>query len=96
MEYVNGGELFDVVYKKGKLTEPEAKFYFKQLIKGIEYCHQNLVAHRDLKLENLLITSSNVLKIVDFGLSNLMRDGKFLKTSCGSANYAAPEIISGK
>ena len=63
---------------------------------GIEYCHNNLVSHRDLKPENILITENNVVKIADFGLSNLMKDGKYLKTSCGSPNYAAPEVISGK
>jgi len=65
-------------------------------VSGVEYCHQYLVAHRDLKPENILIDAHNTIKICDFGLSNLMKDGKFLKTSCGSPNYAAPEIIEGK
>jgi 5'-AMP-activated protein kinase catalytic alpha subunit len=39
---------------------------------------------------------NNVVKLADFGLSNLMKDGKYLKTSCGSPNYAAPEVITGK
>lgn len=55
-----------------------------------------MIAHRDLKLENVLVGAKNSIKIVDFGLANLMKDGKFLKTSCGSLNYAAPEIIQGK
>ena len=55
-----------------------------------------MVVHRDLKPENLLLDSRNNVKIADFGLSNVMRDGHFLKTSCGSPNYAAPEVISGK
>lgn len=50
------------------------------------------VVHRDLKPENLLLDSKMSLKIADFGLSNVMRDGHFLKTSCGSPNYAAPEV----
>jgi serine/threonine protein kinase len=54
------------------------------------------VAHRDLKPENLLLDSENRVKIADFGLSNLMKDGEFLRTSCGSPNYAAPEVVSGK
>jgi len=55
-----------------------------------------MVVHRDLKPENLLLDSKNNVKIADFGLSNVMADGHFLKTSCGSPNYAAPEVISGK
>jgi 5'-AMP-activated protein kinase catalytic alpha subunit len=78
------------------MEEVIGRFYFKQILSGIEYCHQNLVAHRDLKPENILVAENNVLKIVDFGLSNLMKDGKFLATSCGSLNYASPEIIGGR
>jgi 5'-AMP-activated protein kinase catalytic alpha subunit len=54
------------------------------------------VVHRDLKPENILLDAKMHVKIADFGLSNVMRDGRFLKTSCGSPNYAAPEVISGK
>lgn len=78
------------------MSEQEAKYYFMQIVNGVEYCHHNLVTHRDLKPENILIDETNTIKIADFGLSNLMKDGKFLKTSCGSPNYAAPEVISGK
>ena len=53
------------------------------------------MAHRDLKPENILFTNGQI-KIVDFGLSNIMIDGKFLKTSCGSPNYASPEVLEGK
>ena len=60
------------------------------------HTHSHKVAHRDLKPENLLLDSENRVKIADFGLSNLMKDGEFLRTSCGSPNYAAPEVVSGK
>ncbi|KAI5067635.1 hypothetical protein GOP47_0018163 [Adiantum capillus-veneris] len=96
MEYVNSGELFDYIVEKGRLGEDEARRFFQQIISGVEYCHRNMVVHRDLKPENLLLDSKCNVKIADFGLSNVMRDGHFLKTSCGSPNYAAPEVISGK
>lgn len=96
MEYVSGGELFDYIVKHGKLKEPEARRFFQQIISGVDYCHRHMVVHRDLKPENLLLDSSLNVKIADFGLSNMMHDGEFLRTSCGSPNYAAPEVISGK
>ena len=60
------------------------------------YGHKEGIAHRDLKPENLLLTGDSKLKIGDFGLSNRICDGKYLLTSCGSPNYAAPEIIDGE
>ncbi|KAG5536558.1 hypothetical protein RHGRI_024096 [Rhododendron griersonianum] len=96
MEYVKSGELFDYIVEKGRLQEDEARSFFQQIISGVEYCHRNMVVHRDLKPENLLLHSRGNVKIADFGLSNVMRDGHFLKTSCGSPNYAAPEVVSGK
>ncbi|XP_018493121.1 SNF1-related protein kinase catalytic subunit alpha KIN10 [Raphanus sativus] len=94
MEYVNSGELFDYIVEKGRLQEDEARKFFQQIISGVEYCHRNMVVHRDLKPENLLLESKCNVKIADFGLSNIMRDGHFFKTSCGSPNYAAPEVLS--
>jgi len=97
LEYVPGGELFDYIVSHGKLSEDDARRFFQQIISGVEYCHNHMVVHRDLKPENLLIDVKNQsVKIADFGLSTMMHDGDFLKTSCGSPNYAAPEVISGK
>lgn len=96
MEYVKSGELFDYIVEKGRLPEEEARHFFQQIISGLECCHRNMVVHRDLKPENLLLDARHHVKLADFGLSNVMRDGHFLKTSCGSPNYAAPEVISGK
>ncbi|WVQ97489.1 hypothetical protein IAU59_004603 [Kwoniella sp. CBS 9459] len=97
MEYA-GEELFNYIVSKGKhgMTEDEARRFFQQMISAIEYCHRHHIVHRDLKPENLFLDSRRNIKIGDFGLSNLMTDGDFLKTSCGSPNYAAPEVISGK
>jgi len=96
MEFVPGGELFDFIVSNGRLAEPRARTMFQQLVSGVEYCHQHMVVHRDLKPENLLLDAEQQLRIADFGLSNVMKDGDFFKTSCGSPNYAAPEVISGK
>lgn len=63
---------------------------------GIEYCHKEGIVHRDLKPENILLDENNNIKIADFGLANFLEDGNFLDTSCGSPNYAAPEVISGR
>jgi 5'-AMP-activated protein kinase catalytic alpha subunit len=96
MEYVSGGELFDYIVKHGRLKEHEARRFFQQIISGVDYCHRHMIVHRDLKPENLLLDSNLHVKIADFGLSNMMLDGEFLRTSCGSPNYAAPEVISGE
>ena len=89
-------ELFDYIIQRDKMPENEARRFFQQIISAVEYCHRHKIVHRDLKPENLLLDEELNVKIADFGLSNIMTDGNFLKTSCGSPNYAAPEVISGK
>ncbi|CAI5952761.1 unnamed protein product [Closterium sp. NIES-65] len=96
MEYAENGELFDYITQRGRLTEGEARRIFQQIVAGVEYCHRRMVVHRDLKPENILLDASWTVKIADFGLGNLMTEGHFLRTSCGSPNYAAPEVISGR
>lgn len=95
LEYA-GGELFDYIVQHGKMQEDKARRFFQQIICAVEYCHRHKIVHRDLKPENLLLDENLNVKIADFGLSNIMTDGNFLKTSCGSPNYAAPEVINGK
>ncbi|GMS96817.1 hypothetical protein PENTCL1PPCAC_18992, partial [Pristionchus entomophagus] len=95
MEYANGGELYDYVSKYGSLQEQEARRIFRQITSAVLYCHKHKVAHRDLKLENILLDSNNHAKIADFGLSNYFSDKTLLNTFCGSPLYASPEIING-
>ncbi|VAH85309.1 unnamed protein product [Triticum turgidum subsp. durum] len=96
MEYCQNGDLLDYIVEKRRLQEDVARRIFQQIMSAVEYCHTNMVVHRDLKPENLLVDSKYNVKLADFGLSNVMHDGHFLKTSCGSINYAAPEVISGE
>ena len=93
-ENVQGKEFMEYLNKKGKLKEVEACKFFHQIISGLEYIHQCGIAHRDFKPENILITNDEtVLKIIDFGLSNMYKNNELLKTACGSPCYAPPEMI---
>lgn len=96
LEFAAGGELFDLIQKKDRLDENEARRIFQQIVSAIEYSHLHKMAHRDLKPENLLLDEFNNIKLIDFGLANYMKDGVSLSTACGSPNYAAPEVISGQ
>lgn len=98
MEHVNAGELFDYIVRHERVDDVTAAKFFKQILDGVEYLHENGVCHRDLKPENLLLEKgSNNLKIIDFGLSNLYKfPHETLQTACGSPCYAAPEMIAGK
>lgn len=97
LEFITGGELFDKIVHHGRLSEAESRRYFQQLIDGVDYCHIKGVYHRDLKPENLLLDSQGNLKISDFGLSASPGEGvNILKTTCGTPNYVAPEVLSHK
>ncbi|KAK4530461.1 hypothetical protein CCYA_CCYA04G1318 [Cyanidiococcus yangmingshanensis] len=95
-EYADGGELFDYLVKRGSLEPDEARHFFRQIIEGVDYCHQRYIVHRDLKPENLLLDKEHRIKIADFGMASMLPPGSMLETSCGSPHYAAPEIISGE
>ena len=95
-EYANGKDFLDYLVEKKKLDEQEACKYFQQIISAIEYLHKQGISHRDLKPENMILTKSNDLKLIDFGLSNTYAQGELLSTACGSPCYAAPEMLEGK
>ena len=96
MEDCENGELFNLILEKHKLGEEESAYFYFQLINGLEYIHINNIIHRDLKPENLLLTKNNILKIIDFGLSNYNTCDNLLSTPCGSPCYASPEMVSGE
>jgi len=98
LEYCPDGELFDYIVERDRLTEDEARHFFRQIVAAVAYIHNKGFAHRDLKPENLLLDEDQQLKLIDFGLCAKPKGGmsSHLETCCGSPAYAAPELISGK
>ncbi|KAF7246884.1 Hormonally up-regulated neu tumor-associated kinase [Varanus komodoensis] len=100
MELCLGGDLMDRICEKKKLEEREVKKYTRQIMSAVEHLHRHKIVHRDLKIENFLLDESNGIKIVDFGLSNIMKSEglsqELLSTQCGSPAYAAPELLAHK
>lgn len=96
MELASGGSLYDYI-TENDIPENIARNWFTQIVSAVEYCHRRGIVHRDLKLENILFTESNQIKICDFGLSNTVNaEDDPLSTYCGSKTYAAPELFKGK
>jgi serine/threonine protein kinase len=103
MEYLKGTELFDYLLAWGDDLIPigTVRNIFTQIISAIEFCHGNLIAHRDIKLENIMIDeiedssgeSKLVVKLIDFGLSKMIDLERVSMTRCGSPYYVAPEVL---
>uniref|UniRef100_H2Z2Z5 non-specific serine/threonine protein kinase n=1 Tax=Ciona savignyi TaxID=51511 RepID=H2Z2Z5_CIOSA len=101
MEAARNGDMLRFVQKRGALPEHDIKRYFWELCQAISYCHQKNICHRDLKCENLLLDKNFKLLLTDFGFSKpMIFDSRgrvsLSSTFCGSAAYAAPEIIQGE
>jgi serine/threonine protein kinase len=99
MEYASGGDLLQLMKKKSRLSEKTARGIFVQLVRGLQFIHSKKILHRDIKLDNILLTDSEgdiKAKICDFGVSRLMNDGDVVNEQCGTPAYIAPEIIRKK
>lgn len=94
MELCTNGTLNSILEKRKKLSLLEAKYYFKNLIEGVHYIHQQKVIHRDLKPANLVISNDMEIKIADFGLASYLRGKQRRRTFCGTPFFIAPEIIN--
>lgn len=82
MEYCCGGELFDHIVEKEKLSEYEARIFFRQIVSAVSYLHTQGFTHRDLKPENILLDKNQNLKLIDFGLSVKPERGRFPSNYC--------------
>ena len=83
VELAQGGEIFDYVAETGRFSEKVSRYFFRQMIEGLEACHNEGVSHRDLKPENILLDENYNIKLADFGWAAPLegRDGEgFLRT----------------
>ncbi|KAE9218098.1 hypothetical protein PF004_g13969 [Phytophthora fragariae] len=96
MDYLKDGDLCDLLIERQRLPEPETCRIIRQVVEGLAYLHRRCVLHRDIKPENILI-HGNIVKIADFGLAKeLAQPTSMLKRSCGTLEYAAPELLCGR
>lgn len=110
MEYVDGGNLAEAVVKKAKdkygslskctglvFEEDEARYFFHQIMDAIDFCHRHNIAHRDLKLDNVMLDSSEPprVKVIDFGFANKWTDnsGTMMKSFIGTMDYMSPQLV---
>lgn len=96
MERIEGASLYSRLKTARRFSETEARNIFRQIVQGIQYCHSKNVSHRDIKLENVLVTSGDEVRIIDFGFSTCYSPETKLYSFCGTPSYMAPEIISKK
>lgn len=98
LELVSGGELFDFIAEKENLLESEAIEFMKQILEGLGFMHSKNIAHFDLKPENIML-SDNVaphpnIKLIDFGLAHRFHQGEEYRSTSGTPQYIAPEVIN--
>ena len=99
MQCAENGDLLEHIQKNGVIPEARTRAWAQQMISGLIYLHNLNICHRDLKCENVLITRNHNLKIADLGFARYVVDAKGKRilshTYCGSAAYAAPEVVKG-
>ncbi|EFA04647.1 serine/threonine-protein kinase polo [Tribolium castaneum] len=97
LELCRKRSMMELQKRRKMLTEPETRFYMRQILNGVSYLHQRRIIHRDLKLGNLFLNDELTVKIGDFGLAATIEyEGERKKTLCGTPNYIAPEILQKK
>lgn len=106
LEY--GKDLFNHIMENGRFTEKDAKKHFRPIFEAVQYLHKNKIIHRDIKLENIILTEKQELKLIDFDLAyqnksedsinnnnnnNQNKKNNIPLNPCGTFQYAAPEIL---
>lgn len=95
-ELARGGELLERVSRVGSFDEKQARRITREILEAVKHMHDRNIVHRDLKLENILMSDESPdahVKLIDFGLARFKTDGQTLRTICGSPLYIAPEIL---
>ncbi len=83
--------------RRREVTEPEVRYFVRQVVLACDYLHKNHIIHRDLKLGNLFLNDEMEVKIGDFGLATRVeKEGERKRTLCGTPNYIAPEVLGKK
>ncbi|XP_060915528.1 death-associated protein kinase 2 [Labrus mixtus] len=97
LELVSGGELFDFIAGKENLLESEAIEFMKQILEALRFMHSKNIVHFDLKPENVMLSDNSshpVIKLIDFGLAQRLRQGEEYISTSGTPQYIAPEVIN--
>ncbi|XP_034561361.1 death-associated protein kinase 2 [Notolabrus celidotus] len=98
LELVSGGELFDFIAEKENFLESEAIEFLKQILEALRFMHSKNIVHFDLKPENVMLSDKlaphPIIKLIDFGLAQRLCQGEEFKSTSGTPQYIAPEIIN--
>lgn len=93
LEYIDGGSLRDLIKRKTRLTQDEARPIMRGILQGVAYMHRSNIVHRDLKPDNVLMQSETFPKIADFGLATFRNEDKHIHSVVGTPSYVAPEVM---
>lgn len=93
LELCGKRSLMEMHKRRKRITEPELRYYVRQIVLACVYLHDCKIVHRDLKLGNLFLNDDMQVKVGDFGLASRMNPGERKKTLCGTPNYIAPEVL---